>query len=412
MHTGNLMLRYTLLTVLLITGTAFAQEQPCASSDATGVLAQGNNAFTIKLYQQLSSTEGNLFFSPYSIRSALAMTYAGARGRTAEQMKSALNFTLPDNELHTAFAASIRALNTGGKDNYELTIANRLWGDITCIFRKPFRDTSLTLYDSTIKKVDFINASESARIEINNWVEEKTNDKIMDLIPPGGVNQNTRLALINAVYFKGLWSEQFDKKQTRDEPFHLAGGKTKQVPLMRFTEASTMPFFAGDGIKIVELGYRGDDISMVIILPDRVDGLAALETQLNEFQLKRWLDRLEKRPVKVLLPRFTLNWGAKNLVPDLRALGMRDAFIAKTANFSGIDGTRDLLISNVFHKSFIDVNEEGTEAAAATGVLVGVTSMPPPPETFRADHPFLFLIREKASGNILFMGRMAEPATN
>lgn len=397
------------LIVLCITGPAFAGDTACKKTSSAEALAKSNNIFAVNLYQHLCSQEGNLFFSPYSIRTTLAMTYAGARGETAAQMKTALSFTLEDAELHKAFAESIRELNTGGNDNYEMNVANSLWGDTTCNFLQPFIDVTHNSYNGGLKQVDFIHASESARIQINTWVEEQTRDKIKNLIPPGGVNSTTRLALVNAVYFKGLWSEQFDKKLTRNESFHQADGTTTQTPLMTFSKPMNLPFFAEDGIKIVELDYRGDGISMLILLPDTADGLAALEARLNEALLTTWLGSLNKRRVSVHLPRFTMTWGAQNIVPHLQSLGMQDAFVKGTADFSGIDGTRDLLISSVFHKAFVDVYEEGTEAAAATGVMVGVTSMPPPPEIFRADHPFLFLIREKATGAILFMGRLTEP---
>jgi len=412
MHTGKKAIAFTFIMVLCITGLAVAHTPACKKTAQTKTLAQSNNAFTAKLFQQLRTAEGNLFFSPYSIRTSLAMTYAGARGRTAEQMKSALNFTLNTGDLHKAFADSINTLNNRGGDNYEMNIANSLWSDITCRFQQPFIETIKGAYNSAPRKVDFLNVPESARLKINAWVEEQTQEKIENLIPPGGVNNNTRLALVNAVYFKGIWNKQFDKKLTRDETFFHADGSTIKTPLMSLSKPANLPFFAGDGIKIIELNYRGDDISMVIILPDKADGLADLEAQFNEFQLNRWLTSLEKEMVKVFLPRFSMHWGAKNLVPDLRQLGMKDAFVTKVANFSAIDGTRDLVISSVFHKAFVDVNEEGTEAAAASGAIMGVTSMPPPPEIFRADRPFLFLIREKLTGNILFMGRLTEPVSN
>jgi serpin B len=373
--------------------------------------AKGNNAFAINMYQQLHADEGNLFFSPYSIRTALAMTSVGARGRTAEQMKTALSFTLEYTELHKAFAESINALNSGDGDNYEMNVANSLWGDTSHKFLPSFINVNKQTYGGKLEQVDFINAPESARIKINTWVEEQTRQKIKNLIPPGGVNANTRLALVNAVYFKGLWTEQFDKKLTRNLPFYGTGDRVTEAPLMTFSKPMSLPFFAEDGIKIIELDYRGKDISMVVLLPDTADGLAAIETSLNEGLLSRWMGSLKKQMVSVHLPRFSMTWGAKNLVPALRQLGMPEAFIKGAADFSGIDGTRELLITSVFHKAFVDVHEEGTEAAAATGVMVGVTSMPPPPEIFRADHPFLFLIREKATGSILFMGRLTEPLT-
>jgi len=388
----------------------------CAGKPAQKKLApvttNANNLFAINLYQQVRAADGNLFFSPYSIRTALAMTSSGARGQTLMQIKSTLGFALDDTGFHKNLAASIHALNTGSNDNYEINIANSLWVEKTHALLQQFIDTNKKAYGAGLEQVDFIHAAENERIKINTWVEEQTRQKIKNLIPPGGVNANTRLALINAVYFKGLWTEQFNKKLTRDEPFHRADGSTVTTPLMTFSKPLNLSYLAEDGLKIIELDYRGKDISMLILLPDTAAGLSTLEARLNETQLNSWIGRLKKQMVRVHVPRFSMNWGAENMVPHLRALGMQDAFVKGTADFSGIDGTRDLLITSVFHKAFVDVNEEGTEAAAATGVMVGVTSMPPPPEIFRADHPFLFLLREKATGTILFMGRMTEPAAN
>ena len=411
MHTCKKTGLYIAIIFLTMTCMAAAQDRSCEPSLPAQALAKGNNVFALNIYNQLRAADGNIFFSPCSIRTALAMTYAGARGETAAQMKTALNFTLDDADLHAAFAESIRALNTGGGDNYDMNVANSLWGEKSRALLQTFIDINKNSYGGGLEQVDFINAAEKARLHINAWVEEQTRDKIKNLIPPGGINNNTRLALVNAVYFKGLWAEQFEKKLTRNESFHHADGTTAHIPLMTFSKPMHVLFFAGDGIKLIELDYRGNSISMLILLPDTADGLLALETRLNEALLNQWLEKLNKQMVSVYLPRFSMNWGAKNIVPDLQALGMRDAFAAQ-ADFSGIDGTRDLLISSVFHKAFVDVYEEGTEAAAATGVMVGVTSMPLPPEVFRADRPFLFLIREKATGAILFMGRLTEPEKN
>lgn len=412
MHTCKKTGIYIAIIFLSMTCIAAAQNRSCEPSSPAQALAKGNNVFALDIYNQLRAVPGNIFFSPYSIRTALAMTYAGARGETAAQMKKTLCFTLDDGALHAAFAESIRALNTAGGDNYDMNVANSLWCEKTRAFLQAFIAINTQAYGGALQQVDFINAAETARLQINAWVEEQTRNKIKNLIPPGGVDNNTRLALVNAVYFKGLWAEQFDKKLTRNESFHHADGKTAQTPLMTFSKPMNVPFFAGDGIKLIELDYRGNSISMLIVLPDTAEGLLALETRFNEALLNQWLKKLNKQMVSVYLPRFSMNWGAKNIVPDLQALGMRDAFAAQAADFSGIDGTRELLISSVFHKAFVDVYEEGTEAAAATGVLIGVTSMPPPPEVFRADHPFLFLIREKATGAILFMGRLTEPEKN
>jgi len=388
-----------------IMGAEAGGTPPAAQHD----FSTGNNAFALDLYKQLRTAEGNLFLSPYSIRTALAMTYAGARGETASQMKKALSFSFDDTVLQAAFAESIKTLNTSGGDNYEMTVANSLWTEKTHSFLHPFIETNKNIYGGCLERVDFKNNSEGARLRINGWVEDATRKKITNLIPRGGVHKDTRLVLVNAVYFKGLWSEQFDKKHTRTEPFYCKEGRTLQAPLMKVAAARNLPFYREEGLRMVELAYKGEDISMLVLLPDAPDGLAALEKKLDVAVLKRWIAGLRIRSVQVFLPRFTMTWGAANIVPQLRSLGMQDAFDNTRADFSAIDGTRTLLINGVFHKAFVDVNEEGTEAAAATGVVVGITSMPPPPEVFRADHPFLFLLREKKTGSILFMGRLLEP---
>ncbi len=394
---------------LFVAGLAAFAASVDAASSAADEHANGNNVFALGMYRQLRPADGNIFFSPFSIRTALAMTYAGARGETAAQMKNALRFSLDDSALHSAFADSIKTLNTGGGTDYEMSVANSLWGDKSFEFLQPFMDINAHFYGGALERVDFKNNCESARLRINGWVEEQTRKKITNLLTDGSLSADTRLVLVNAVYFKGLWNEQFDRERTQKAPFYCADGKTAEAPLMTFGHAQSLPFYSEAGLKAIELGYKGDAISMLIVLPDSAGGLGAIEQTLDEPALSRWIAGLHRRSVQVFLPRFTLTWGANNIVPQLSSLGMRDAFKAGAADFSGIDGTRNLLVSGVFHKAFVDVNEEGTEAAAATGVVVGLTSMPQEPEVFRADHPFLFLIREKTTGSILFMGRMSKP---
>jgi serpin B len=409
MYKGKPVRVSALLAILFVLCLGASRNPAVGKTSLTPDPPHGNNAFALNLYRQLGTVEGNLFFSPYSIHTVLAMTYAGARGQTAAQMKTALVFPQDDAELHRTFADTKKALNFVAGCGYEMNIANSLWADKTHSFLQLFLDLNKKYYGAGLEQVDFINSADDARKKINTWVEKQTRQKIKDLIPPGGVNAETRLALVNAVYFKGRWSEAFEKKLTHAEPFYNPDGRTIKAPLMTFSKAKSLSFFAGDGIKLLELDYLGDTVSMVILLPDKADGLDAVEERLDAAQLDSWLSGMQKRPVRVHLPRFSMTWGAENITPHLRALGMQDAFVKGAADFSGIDGTRDLLISSVFHKAFVDVNEEGTEAAAATGVVVGVTSVPPPPEEFRADRPFLFLIREKKAGTILFMGRVTEP---
>jgi len=379
------------------------------ASPAT-TIAHGTNAFGLDLYQQLRVPDGNLFFSPYSVRMALAMTYAGARGETAAQMHRGLRFSLEGEALHAAYGASLRALEGVRSEDVELVVANGLWGERSSPFLPPFAELVDRAYGAGLELVDFRHASETARQRINEWVEARTRERIRELIPAGGVNPDTRLVLVNAVYFDGRWLEAFDDARTREAPFFLADGGSVPVPLMRFTEAPTVPFYEGDGYSAVELDYLGGEVSMLVVLPDAADGLPGLEDRVDPAFLERLLAAMAPEPVEVLLPRFTLTWGAQDLAAPLQALGVHDLFVDGVADLSGIDGSRELFVSGVFHKAFVDVHEEGTEAAAATGVVVGITSMPPPAAVFRADRPFLFLIREKASGAILFMGRLVEPS--
>ena len=235
--------------------------------------------------------------------------------------------------LHKAFADSIKTLNTGGGTDYEMSVANSLWGDKTSSFLQPFIDINKNFYGGALERLDFRNASENARLTINAWVEEQTRKKITNLLTPGSVSADTRLVLVNAVYFKGLWAEPFDKKLTQNAPFYCADGQNVEIPLMTFGEAQHLPFYSEEGLKIIELDYKGDDISMLIVLPDTAAGLGAIEQKLDEPTLSRWVSGLRRSSVQVFLPRFTLTWGANNIVPQLQALGMRDAFASPRRRF-------------------------------------------------------------------------------
>ena len=397
-----------LIGLSLLFGASYVPAAPDIDStlDETSSLS---NAFALDLYHQLREEDRNLFFSPYSVRTALAMTYIGARGETAEQMRKVLRFGRSDPVTQLELTEAMRRLEAVD-DDVELTVANRLWVEQTHELLPTFVELSQFVFGGALESVDFRHASETIRLRINAWVQQTTRDRIRGLIPPGGVSSYTRLALVNAVYFNGLWAEPFDAARTREAPFHLADGTSMPVPMMTFTGEPRLPFLAEDGVRIVELDYQGRKLSMVVLLPDADVGLSALEARLDESVLADWINRLSRQPVQVHLPRFTLTWGTYNLVPSLIGLGMKDPFIEGRADFSGIDGSRHLLVSGVFHQAFVDVQEHGTEAAAATTVVVEVTSLLPPPRAvFRADRPFLFLIREKATGDILFMARFARP---
>lgn len=391
------------------------EEQPWGDQKAANMatnnhndLAAGNTAFAVDLYHQLRSIEGNLFFSPYSISTALAMTYAGARGNTEAQMARVLHFDLDhltQEALHSAFAALEEHMaQIQGKGDVALHVANSLWPQAGYAFLAAFIDLCRRCYGVTITSVDYAADTEGARQQINAWVEEKTRDKIKELLKPPHVTPWTTLILVNAIYFKGNWAKQFDKKETDDGAFYLATGDPVSVPMM--SQKARFGYQETEDLQVLELPYAGGDLSMLVLLPQARDGLPALETALTAENLALWTQYLERVTVQVALPRFKLS-GEFDLGETLQAMGMVDAFGA--ADFSGMTGQRDLFISEVVHKAFVEVNEEGTEAAAATAVLMK-RSIPPPTPVFRADHPFLFLIRENNTGSVLFLGRVADPS--
>jgi serpin B len=398
-----------------------------AAGDPAKIVA-GNTAFACDLYQKLKDAQGNLFLSPYSISTALAMTYAGAGGETARQMAVVLHFEQPAATLHPAFKSLVAELSGGAeKKAYELSVANALWGQKDYKFLDAFLQTCSTNYGGGLRTVDFVGATEAARTTINTWVEQQTRDKIKELLKPGILTPRTRLVLTNAIYFKGQWETAFEKKQTQDAPFTLAvpaaqkePAATVTVPMMH--RKGMLKLYETDGLQVLELPYKGGDLSMIILLPTmpgnangtprhawRLEAYAEFEKSITPERLEAWLKAARSQEVDVFLPRFTTT-SEFPLAGTLSAMGMTDAF-TPAADFSGMDGTKDLYISAVIHKAFVDVNEEGTEAAAATGVAMALKSEPMPRElkVFRADHPFIFLIRHVKTGSILFMGRVMNP---
>lgn len=409
--------------MVLVLGAAagcFGAEPAVSSAKpAKQIVVEGNNEFALQLYAQLRSRKGNLFFSPYSISTALAMTYAGARGQTEAQMAEVLHFptvagqtparpTLDSMQFHSAFGEIIESLNErGDKGGYELTVANALWGQKGYGFLDSFLEIIEANYGGSLNQVDFVRAAEAARKTINTWVAKKTNDKIKELIKPGVLSSLTRLVLTNAIYFKGNWARQFEKDKTQDEPFTLLSGQKIDVPMMN--QKADLNYTETDDFQALELPYVDNELSMVILLPREFDGLKEFEQRLTQENLSQWLGKLHKREVIVSVPKFKMT-SQFGLAGVLKSMGMTDAFSAGRADFSGMNGKKDLFISAVIHKAYVDVNEEGTEAAAATAVTVRVTSVRPTQiPVFRADHPFLFLIRDNQSGNILFIGRLMNP---
>jgi serpin B len=377
---------------------------PVAPEADKAEAAKGNNAFALDLYGKLRLEEGNLFCSPESISTALAMTYAGARGETAREMAATLHFSLDAQRLHPAQGALLRDLRRGSRTHgYRLSIANSLWGEKGLLFETEFLALTNDNYAAGLQEVDFQSAAEEARRTINRWMDKHTESKIKDLLQPGNVTTLTRLVLTNAIYFKSDWYSKFKKEQTHDNPFFVSGRDKVTVPLMNQT--ATFPYWEGDGLQVLELPYKGKDLSMVVFLPKKIDGLADVEKMFTIGNLNGWLSQLHEQQVVVSIPRFKMT-KRYSLARELAALGMRRAFSA--ADFSGM--TREkVMIADVIHKAFVEVNEEGTEAAAATAVVANTPGPPPMIAVFRADHPFLFLIRDRRSGSILFLGRLVKP---
>ena len=410
------MKRYLIIAIVLavMANLSLAEKQQiCEKMPEANLksVVTGNTAFALDLYAKLkgdpNATDENLFFSPYSISTALALAWSGARGETEKQMTEVLHFPLPQEQLHPAFGALETQLNEQSKEgHYQLNVANALWGQNGYCFLPEFLDTTNKYYGAGLRTVDFVTKTEDARKTINVWVEEKTNEKIKELIMPGLLSPMTRLVLTNAIYFKGDWAIQFDKKKTADAKFTISADKKTVVPMMNLKE--NFKYDQTDLFQIIELPYKGDQLSMIVILPKRIDYLDRVEKELvNSDKPGHWFKRLRKRDVIVYLPKFKITWGVVDLTKTLSDMGMPAAFMK--ADFSGMDGTKNLLISNVVHKAFVEVNEEGTEAAAATGIAMKLTSMPAPPQVFRADHPFIFIIKDNQSGSILFMGKVVNP---
>jgi serpin B len=383
------------------------------AQDETTRLARSSNAFAFDLYRRLGPGGGNRAVSPASISTALAMAWAGARGGTAVQMQNALRFEGSPEAMMAASGRLAAALQDPTRP-VVFRIANRLFGEKSCEFAPVYLDATRAAFGAALEPVDFKRAAEKARLLINGWVEEKTEKRIRDLVPRGGVSRETRLVLVNAIYFLGDWAEPFAKEATRPAPFSISASAKKDVPTMHAVEP--FRFVAKDALKAVELPYKGGQMSMLVVLPDAVDGLPSLEASLTGERLEGIVKSLASARVSVSLPKFEVDPpGSLPLGEALRALGMVDAFSPSQADFTGIADPPDprdrLFLSEAFHKAFVKVDEKGTEAAAATAVVMDrAAAIMAPPAEFKADHPFLFFIRDNASGMVLFMGRVADPS--
>ena len=396
-----------------------APGQTSAKGDGSGAgkedlkaVVEGNNEFAFDLLHQLGQKPGNKFFSPYSISTALAMTFAGARGNTAKEMAQTLHFTLLPHEAAShpaAFGELIRTIQGADKKrHYELAVANSLWGDKNGLSLDPkfLRIKPQSDYQARFQFVDFRNDTEGARRRINGWVEGKTNKKIEDLFPKGLITNSTRLVLVNAIYFKGDWSVPFPTAATQPEDFMIPGEPAFKVPMMNHKLVAN--YTEDKDFQLAQFMYKDNEVSMVVILPKKKDGLPEVEKKLSAKVLAQTLALARPALLQMRLPKFKITEALK-LNWELGKLGMKDAFDPAYADFTGMDQAGSVSISAVVHKAFVEVDEKGTEAAAATGAPRMAASEPPPPIAFRADHPFFFVLRDNASGSILFMGRVFDP---
>jgi len=407
--------------VLVACSATQAEETPAetgvtvsASPEDAATLAAATNEFALDLYTRIKGGE-NLFFSPYSVATALTMTWTGARESTAEGMAGALHLPVAGATMHTRLARDAVASASGAlerslaaspdEQGYEFRTANSLWGQAGYGFLEEFTKRLDEQYGAGMRDVDFASDALGARLAINEWAEKETSGRIENLIPEGGVDSVTALVLANAVYFKGKWVSEFDPKSTRKATFHGAKGET-EVDMM--SQRSTFGYYEDEDLQVLEMPYIGERLSMLVVLPreELLGGLERVEGGMTTALQESWLDGMRREEVGVQLPKFEMTWGSTDLATDLIALGMHDAF--RDADFSGMTGERDLFISSVFHKAFVAVDEEGSEAAAATAVVMKRTSVPTGP-VFRADRPFMFLIRDEVTGAILFMGRVVAP---
>ena len=392
--------------------TPSSAEAAPLTEDEARIVAAAVNGLAGELHPRLAADRTNMAFSPTSIALALAMTSGGARGETADQMNAVLHLGDDPDRARELLGREQRLLAAATSEKVQLAIANRLFGERSFSFRQEFVDWTATQYAAPFEPVDFRGAPEPARGRINDWVREQTRNRIPEILPAAAIDTETRLVLVNAIYFKGQWLLQFEERATRPRPFTVANGTRVEVPMMSRTARHR--FAVRDGVKLLELPYAGEELSMIVVLPPEGQAPDAWLTAAN----LEGLGRLPEREVEVWLPRFKLDPPAPTrLKPVLEELGMPRAFVRGAAEFEGIaeppDPADRLFVSAVFHRAFVEVNEEGTEAAAATAVVMtrvtGAMTPPQGPARFHADRPFLFLIRENRTGLVLFVGRVGDP---
>ncbi|MCB2203016.1 serpin family protein [bacterium] len=388
---------------------------PDANPADISTLAADNTAFALDFYKQIRNADGNLVYSPFSLSLALTMAMAGAEGSTQTAMADALNLSLPEGRLYPAFDALLLAIEASGEqvpeeregNPFQLNIANSLWGQTGFSFETAFLDTLAQYFGAGLHTVDYQQAPEAARQMINDWIDHETNGKITDLIPQGAIDSLTRLVLANAIYFNGSWYYPFDENQTEEASFYPLDGSETKVEMMRLN-GERLAYASADGYQVVQLPYLSTDFVMTLWVPDS-GNFEAFESGLTVDQITALRKQSYSQLLDLQMPKFDYE-SSTNANDPLRSLGMSEAFDPDLADFSGMSREDKLLITDVLHKSTITVDEYGTEAAAATAVIMGVTSaMPEEPLSLVIDRPFLFTIEHHPTGTILFMGRVLQP---
>ena len=380
-----------------------AKEKANVAPEKVQQQAQNNNTFAWELYQKLvtKSPDKNVFYSPYSISTALAMTYAGAKGNTAQEMQQTLH--LLESDPHQAFSGLIDLIQAQS-NHYKLNVANALWGQNNYKFLPSFLDATGKNYGAGLHKVDFVSQTEQARQTINSWVAQNTEGKIKDLLGPNAVTDQTRLVLTNTIYFKGDWSSAFDTEATTKDVFHINAETTTKIDMMT-QKPKDFAYYEEDGLQAIELPYKGDDVAMYIYLPQE---LTSFDKEISTQKMQQITKQMRKTKVWIKMPKFKTRYKL-DTKEILQEMGMKDAF-ALSADFSGMNGNKELRITKVIHEAFVAIDEEGTEAAAATGVVMGRKSAPRPPRRFFVNRPFVFVIVHPKTESTLFVGRIMDPS--
>ncbi|MFP4556730.1 MAG: serpin family protein [Bacteroidales bacterium] len=388
---------YSIILLMVFAGSISSHAQKYSSLQA--------NRFALDIYKQFAAQDNqNIFFSPYSLSTAMGMTYAGAKGETKEQIAQAFHFPIDDSDLHEKLGSMKSQLERLSSEGVEVSIANQLWADEEYRFKWLYLWKVKRAYSAPIERMAFRSKPNDSRLEINSWVEEKTNNRIVDLLPKGSISDMTAMVLTNAIFFKGQWEEKFDEKKTAQAEFKAIKGSAVECKMMK--RKGKYNLYKGNDIKLLELPYDGKDFSMLVLLPNEGTPLSKIEKGMKLEDLNHYISLMKQTEVQVSLPKFKFD-AEYQMKPILAEMGMTNPF-SNYADFTRMSGKSDLKIDEIYHKAFVEVSEEGTEAAAATAVVI-VRKSATVPEEFVANRPFMFIIRDNNSGNMLFVGRVTNP---